>query len=298
MKIIITLPAYNEEKTIGKVIKDIHTVMKPTEHKHKYKVLVVDDGSKDRTISVAKNAGSTVFPHPYNYGLAETFRTEMKCVKGKADIIVHIDADGQYEPKEIPKLIEPILKKEADLVLGSRFAGKIEKMPLMKKLGNIAFSKVISQITKVKISDGQTGFRAFTREVAEEIKITSTHTYTQEMIIRAVKQRFRIKEVPVHFYERTSGKSRLLSNPFDYAGKAWLNLFRIFRDFAPLKFFGFIGFSFLGISFLIGLYLTYAFFILGPGISGKVPSILLMLLLFLTGIQIIIFGFLADMQKK
>ncbi|HZX12410.1 MAG TPA: glycosyltransferase family 2 protein, partial [Candidatus Nanoarchaeia archaeon] len=156
MKVIITIPAYNEEKTIGRVVAGIHGVMKRT--RLKYEVLVVDDGSRDRTGEVAKAAGAVVVAHPHNLGLAEAFRTEMKtCLERKADIIVHTDADGQYLAVDIPKLIEPIIKGEADLVLGSRFKGKIEYMPLVKRLGNKAFSQVISRITGLRISDGQTG---------------------------------------------------------------------------------------------------------------------------------------------
>src|SRR3989338_6768655 len=196
MKVIITIPAYNEEKTIGRVVAGIHGVMKRT--RLKYEVLVVDDGSRDRTAEVAKTAGAVVVAHPHNLGLAEAFRTEMKAC----------------------------LERKADLVVGSRFKGKIEYMPLVKRLGNKAFSQVISRITGLRISDGQTGFRAFTKEVAAAVPVISTHTYTQETVIRAARQKFRIKEVPVYFAKR-DGKSLLISNPLEYAVKAWINIFRI-----------------------------------------------------------------------
>ena len=148
----------------------------------------MDDGSKDNTASAAKNAKALAYSHPKNYGLAETFITEVeKSIRLGADVIVHIDADTQYKPEEIPSLIKEI-ENGYDLVLGSRFKGTIESMPFTKKFGNIAFSRVISNVTGTDISDAQTGFRAFTKEVAEKIKITSGHTYTQEQIIRAVKK--------------------------------------------------------------------------------------------------------------
>jgi len=234
MKIVVTIPAYNERRTIGPLISGIRKVM--IENKYDYEILVLDDGSKDNTVQIAKKKKAIVFSHPKNYGLAETFKTEIeKALELKADIIVHIDADHQYLPKEIPKLIDGI-KKGYDLVLGSRFKGKIEHMPLIKRFGNKAFSRVISNISGLKISDAQTGFRAFTKEVARKINITSNHTYTQEQIIRAVKQKFRIKEVPVYFAKR-KGKSRLMSNPFSYAIRAWINIIRTYRDYEPLKFF-------------------------------------------------------------
>lgn len=292
MKIIVTIPAYNEERTIGGVISKIHKVMRGS--RYDYKILVVDDGSDDKTAETAKKAGAAVYSHPKNYGLAETFISEVKkCLELKADVIVHIDADEQYLPEEIPKLLNEI-KNGYDLVLGSRFKGKIESMPLIKRLGNIAFSKAVSQITKVKITDAQTGFRAFTRESAEKIPIRSKHTYTQEQIIRAVREKFRIKEVPIYFRKR-HGKSRLISNSFSYASRAWINIIRIYRDYEPLKFFGSIGTSIFSLGILIGLYLVYLHFT--TGIVGHFALIMLDILILSIGLQVIIFGFLSDMYK-
>ena len=288
MKIIITIPAYNEEGTIGNVISEIKEIMDKTEYE--YNIIVVSDGSTDNTANVARNSGALVYSHQYNYGLAETFRTEMeKALESNAEIMVHIDADGQYRPEEIPKLIKPIENGEADLMLGSRFGGTIEKMPTVKKLGNIGFSKVVSQICGIKITDAQTGFRAFTREVAEKITIISTHTYTQEQIIKAVKNKFKVKEVPIYFAKRRAGRSRLMSNPFEFAIKAWINLLRIYRDYEPLKFFGLAGFALILIAVLT---FFYSIFIL-----GKLMDITVIVLI-LAGIQIILFGFLAEMMKK
>ncbi|MAE43263.1 glycosyl transferase family 2 [Candidatus Woesearchaeota archaeon] len=294
MKTVITIPAYNEEKTIGVLIKNIHEVMKSNDYD--YKILVVDDGSKDGTREVAKNAGAIVYSHPRNYGLAETFKTEVnKSLELEADVIMHIDADGQYKPEEIPKLLAEV-KKGYDLVLGSRFKGKIESMPLIKRFGNKAFSKVISNITRMKISDGQTGFRAFTREVAKKIKITSGHTYTQEQIIRAEKEKFKIKEVPIYFAKRKD-KSRLISNPLGYAIRAWINIIRIYRDYEPLKFFGMIGSLILFVGFILGLYLVYVQ-LFGVGVNRHLGLMMLNILILSIGLQIIIFGFIADMLKK
>lgn len=292
-KIIITMPAYNEAKTIGPILKGVHKIM--GEAGYNYGILVVDDGSKDETALIAGKEGAIVVTHPLNYGLAETFRTEIKkCLELKADIIVHIDADGQYLPRQIPQFVQEI-EKGYDLVLGSRFTGKIESMSIIKKMGNVAFSKVISQIVRHKITDCQTGFRAFTKELAETVDIISNHTYTQEQIIHAVKQKFKIKEIPVYFAKR-GGKSRLISNPFEYAIKAWMNLLRIYRDYEPLKFFGGFGIMLITLGSLLGLWFVYLH--LTTGIKGHLGLIMLMLLLLLGGVQILFFGFLADMNKK
>ena len=293
MKIVVTIPAFNEEKTIGILINKINEVMK--RNRYNYKILVVDDGSRDRTVLVAKNAKAIVYSHPKNYGLADTFRTEVeKALDLGADTIVHIDADIQYKAEEIPKLLNEI-KKGYDLVLGSRFKGKIESMSPIKKLGNKAFSRVISNITGIRISDAQTGFRAFTKDVAKKINIASNHTYTQEQIIRAVRKKFKIKEVPIYFARRKD-KSRLISNPFRYAIHAWINLIRTYRDYEPLKFFGMAGTLIFSIGLLIGLYLVYIHFT--SGIVGHFALIMFDVLILSIGLQIIIFGFLADMNRK
>ena len=293
MKIIVTIPAYNEEETIAEVISGIHDVM--TKSHYNYKILVLDDGSKDKTAEVARKNKAIVFSHQYNRGLAETFKTEIKeSISLGADLIIHIDADSQYLPTDIPKLIEKY-KEGYDLVLGSRFLGTIEEMPFVKKLGNRMFSAVISKILNFRVTDAQTGFRAFSKKVATELDIRSTHTYTQEQIIKAVKNRFRIAEVPIYFAKRKSGESRLIKNPFEYAAKAGINILRLFRDYEPLKFFGIIGGLIFSIGFIIGAWLLYLFLTLGK--VGHTPSLILSILLLIVGIQIILFGLFADMRR-
>lgn len=293
MKIVISIPAYNEERTLPKVLQEIKEQL---QGKYQYKILILDDGSKDKTVEVATKAGAIVVSNKTNRGLAYTFRREMEeCLKLKADIIVHTDADGQYHPRHIPELIEKV-KSGYDLVLGSRFRGQHSRkhMPLLKHLGNIAFSKVISSLTKRRITDSTTGYRAFTAQVAEEINYINTFTYTQEQIIKAAKQGFKIAEIPIE--SRKTRDSRLFKNPIQYAVLAWINIFRIYRDYNPLQFFGGIGLIFLGAGTAIGLWLVSRFLIYGR--VGKLPSAILCMLLIIIGIQTILFGFLADMMKR
>ena len=173
--------------------------------------------------------------------------------------------------------------------------GKIEYMPLVNRLGNIAFSNAISQIVETRISDAQTGFRAFTREFAKKIMIRSDHTYTQEQIIRGSKNKFKIKEIPVYFAKRKD-KSRLISNPFSYALKAWINILRIYRDYKPLRFFGVIGTLIFSVGLMIGFYMIYLH--LTTGIAGHLALLMLDVVILSIGFQLITFALLADMFEN
>ena len=292
MKVVISIPAYNEEKTLVKVISDIKNIMNKT--KYNYEILVLNDGSIDKTADLAKKEGAIVVSNKRNLGLAETFKREMEeCLKLNANIIVHTDADGQYPAQYIPLMIKKI-EENYDLVLGSRFGAGNYKGSFLKRLGNVMFAKVFSSLLRIKLKDTTTGFRAFTSEVAK-LPLINNFTYTQEQLIRVGKKGLAITEVPIK--TRKTRKSRLFRNPIDYAIKAWINIIRVYRDYSPLKFFGGIGIFFSLIGFFIGLWL-FSLFILNGTIGGHVPSAILSMLLILMGVQIIFFGFLADMRKS
>ncbi len=292
MKIIITIPAYNEENTLPSVLDEIKQEMAKT--KYPYKILVLNDGSRDRTIEVAKKHGALVVSNPRNVGLAETFKAEMReCLKLGADIIIHTDADGQYHPQHIPELIRKV-QEGYDLVLGSRFQGQIEEMPFLKRIGNMAFSVVLSSLINVRITDSTTGFRGFTAAVARDINYINTFTYTQEQIIKAAKQGFKITEIPI--IARKTRESRLFRSPWQYALRAWINIFRIYRDYEPLAFFGRVGLLGLSLGVVIGFYFVYLH--LTTGIQGHLGLLFLMMILLVFGLQTVLFGFLADMNKK
>ncbi len=291
MKVIITIPAYNEERSIGKVIGSIKEVMNKTTYN--YEILVVDDGSTDNTKNIAKKAGAIVFSNLRNKGLAETFKTEMRiCLERKADIIVHTDADGQYPSFYIPNLIKEV-KNGADLAIGSRFGKGEYSGSIANGFGNWAFAKVFSNILGIKIGDTTSGFRAFTPEVAR-LPLINTFTYTQEQLIRAGRAKMKIVAIPIK--TKKTRESRLFGNPIHYAVKAWINILRIYRDFEPLKFFGYIGGMLMFIGFLIGLFLIYNFITTGK--VGHLPLTILGALLIITGLQIVLFGFLADTRKE
>ena len=222
-KIIITIPAYNEEKSIGKVIQEINLVMNRT--KWYYQILILDDGSTDNTKEIAIRNGAKVVSNKINLGLAKTFRKEMEICKNlEADIIVHIDADGQYPPTYIPMMIESVLDG-TDLVLGSRFGNGIYCGTIGRKLGNLFFAKVLCLLFRKNVHDTTTGFRAFTKEIAQ-LPIKSKFTYTQEQLIRAIRSNKMVKEIFIQ--ARKSRKSRLFRNILEYFYRAAITILKIF----------------------------------------------------------------------
>lgn len=228
MKLVVMIPAYNEEKTVGKVIDEIPRRIEGVDV---IEVLVIDDGSVDDTRQVAEIAGANlVISHGNNRGLAASFRTGLKAaLKMNADIIVNTDADLQYDQTQIRELVRPILSNKADMVLGSRFKGYIEEMPTRKKLGNILATLVTRILSGFNTSDAQSGFRAFTGELASSLKITSTKTYVQETIIRAARCGYRLTEIPITFRKR-SGPSRLIKSIWGYAFKVVPELISCYID--------------------------------------------------------------------
>lgn len=289
MKIIAIIPAYNEESTIGDIIR--------TTCLYVNEILVVNDGSTDKTAQVAENAGASVMDNIINRGLGRTVqRGYDEAIKRGANIVVQIDADGQYDPEEIPKLIEPIIENKADFVLGSRLENLKYKMPRVKEFGNKAFSWLLRRITGTDIKDGQTGFRAIRREVLENVRSRGDFTYTQEMIIKASNEGWRIESIPVNFYPRNAGESRLISSPIDYAWRAWIIIFRTMRDYDPLRFFGIPGIILIISGLFMGTGIIYKFALVG--FIGHTPSVILTALLIMSGIQLLFLALMADMRKE
>ncbi|MEM4522970.1 MAG: glycosyltransferase family 2 protein [Nitrososphaeria archaeon] len=293
-KLVITIPAFNEEKTIAKVIQEIP---KEIEGLKEVKILVIDDGSTDKTAEIAKRAGADyILVHKRNLGLAKTFKDGLDFALAiGADIIVNIDADAQYNAKEIPKLIEPILKGEADIVLGNRQIDKLDHMPRGKKIGNKIATWVTRKFSGMDIKDAQTGFRAFSREAVMKLNVLGDYTYTQETIIQAVKKGLKIVEVPVEFRKREDN-SRLISSIWSYAKKAGIIIIRTYRDYHPFKVFTAIG----GIVFLAGviLALRVLFHYLETGyVTPHLPTAVLSIMLIVVGSITMVFALLADMLK-
>jgi glycosyltransferase involved in cell wall biosynthesis len=243
--IAVVIPALNEEQQLGQVIEAIPAFV---DH-----VIVVDDGSSDGTVAVAEEKGARAISHRKNKGVGAAFSTGVKAVLDLgADIMVNMDADGQFNPADIEKLVLPILDSKADFVTASRFIDKAfkPKMPLVKYWGNRFMSNFISRLTRQKFYDVSCGFRAYSLETLQRLNLFGEFTYTQETFIDLAFKNIDILEIPVHVRgQREHGKSRVASNLFKYGFQTLKIIIRTFRDNKPFRLFGFLSF----ILFLIGM---------------------------------------------
>ncbi len=294
MKLIVTVPAYNEEKSIIEVVRSVPRKIKGIDF---VQVLVYDDGSTDHTAVSAKKAGADyVYTHKRNRGLARTFKDALDAaLELGADVVVNTDADNQYDQAEIPKLLAPILNGTADLVIGDRQVATLGHMPTGKKYGNMLGSAFIRWFTGMKVRDASSGFRAHTRECAQHLSIVSEHTYTHETLIDAFFKGMVIVDVPVVFRKRTSGQSRLIARGvMNHIVKSVATIIRTVLLYRALYVLSVIG-SIIGAIGLGGI-IRYLYFALIEGdAGGHVQSLVISSVLIGTGINIIFLGFIADL---
>jgi len=260
VKLVVIIPAYNEQPTVGEVVEQIPKRIDGVET---IEVVVVDDGSTDATAQVASKAGAEVFSFERNKGLGAAFRQGVKAALGKgADIIVNIDGDGQFNPAHIPKLIEPVLRGQADMATASRFADPklIPKMPWIKKWGNKRMAHLINRLCDLDLHDVSCGFRAYSRTAALRATLLGAHTYTHEIILDLAYRGLRIVEVPVEVIGvRKAGKSKVASNIYKYAWHSAMIVLRSLRDYRPMFFFGSISLFLLIPALLCGGFVFYHF---------------------------------------
>jgi len=260
LKLSIIIPAYNEEKTIETVIKEIPEKFLSIDKKE---VIVIDDGSTDNTAEIAQKCGAKVYSFKHNQGLAKAISSGFsKCIENNSDIMIILDADNQYDSKEIPLILEPIINKKADIVLGDRQIKKLDHMSSQKKIGNQIASKVLSIIIRTKITDGQTGFRAFNREAMKRIHLFSNYTYTQEAIVQGKFKNLKIIEVPISFRKRHD-ESRLISNIGSYAFRSASLLASTIVYYRPIKFFGILSIILFAIGIIFSVFMIDHYFCTG-----------------------------------
>jgi glycosyltransferase involved in cell wall biosynthesis len=289
-KLIIQIPCLNEAATLPATLADLPRKVAGVDV---VEFLIVDDGSRDNTADVARACGADhVVRFRRNKGLAAAFTAGIDAaLKQGADYIINTDADNQYAGHEIPKLLEPLLRGEADIVIGDRNIAEVQHMSWRKRQLQRLGSWVVRQVSNTSVPDTTSGFRAYTREAALRMTIVSEFSYTLESIIQAGKKRMAIAHVPVKTNPRTRD-SRLFDSIFSYIKKSAATIVRIYAMYEPLKVFTYIGLAVFGAGFAVGLRFLYYFFT-GTG-YGHLQSLILAAVLLIVGFQILVIGLLAD----
>lgn len=290
-KLIIQIPCYNEERTLGITLEALPRHIEGIDI---IEWLIVDDGSTDNTVEVAKTYGvDHIVRLTTNRGLAKAFMAGLEAsIKAGADIIVNTDADNQYCAEDIPKLIEPILLGRAEIVIGARPIFKITHFSPIKKVLQKFGSWVVRLASSTDIPDAPSGFRAFTREAAMRMNVFNEYTYTLETIIQAGQKGIVMTSVPI----RTNGylrPSRLVKSIPTYIKRSIFTILRIFMVYRPLRFFLILGTVPFTAGFLLGVrWLIYFFH--GTA-RTRIPSLILATILILIGFQLWMFGLVADL---
>lgn len=298
MKLIIQIPCWNEETTLPATLA---TIPRQVAGVDEVEVLIIDDGSRDRTVEVARAHGADhIVRHTTNRGLAAAFQTGLDAgLRLGADIIVNTDADNQYPQDRIPDLIAPIVRGEADMVIGDRQVKQIEHFSPAKKVLQGLGSWVVRQVSDTSVPDAPSGFRAFSREAALRLNVITNYTYTLETIIQAGKKNLAVDSVPITTNPITR-KSRLIRSIPDYIKKNMVTLIRLYSLYEPLKVFFYIGLVLILIALFGGSRLVYFFFTLEgqnwrQTFERHMPTTIATVLCLVFGLQIWLIGLVADL---
>ena len=291
MKLIIQIPCLNEELTLPETLNNLP---KSIDGIDEIEVLIIDDGSTDKTIEVAKSMGAHhILKLTNNKGLAKAFILGInRALKLNADIIVNTDADNQYFGGDINKLIQPIIKKEADIVVGDRQVETIRHFSPMKIFLQKFGSWVVRQLSGTLIPDATSGFRAYSRDAALQLNVVSDFTYTIETIISAGKKNLAITHVPVKTNKKLR-ESRLFPSIRVYLKRSLVTMLKVYSMYRPLRIFTIAG----GASFILGFAIgcRYLFFFLMGQTEGHIQSLILSAILLIVGFQIIMMGIAAEL---
>lgn len=296
---VVVLPALNEEATIADIIGRIPRQM---EGVARLSILVVDDGSTDGTAEAARRAGATVVGHRRNLGLGAAFHTGIAAaLDAWADVIVNMDADGQFEPADIPTLMAPVLAGQADMTTCSRFARPeyVPEMPAIKKWGNRMMCHLINRICGgTHYTDVSCGFRAYTRWTAMRLTLFGRFTYTQETFIDLLGKGMTIVEVPLRVRGvREHGDSRVAGKLLRYGGRTLSIIARAARDVRPMAFFGTIGVVLFGIGVILGA-TVFGWWVATGGTSPLRALLLGSALFLMLGFLLFVLALIADMLGR
>lgn len=291
MKLVIQIPCLNEEESLPITLS---ALPKHIDGIDEIKVLIVNDGSTDRTIEVAKKHGISDFVNfTHNKGLAKAFSAGLnKALEMGADIIVNTDADNQYNASDIEKLVRPIIDGNADIVIGSRPVNKISHFSIIKKLLQNFGSFVMRCVSSTSVKDAPSGFRAFSRNAAIQMNIFDNYTYTLETIIQAKAKGLVIENVEIDVNPELR-RSRLFSNMFVYIRRSIFTMLRMFIVYRPFRFFITVGILFLLAGLIPGVRFVW-YFLTGDG-QGHIQSLILAAILLLTGVQVSLIAVLSEL---
>ena len=292
VKLIIQIPCFNEEDTLPGTIADLPTELPGIDV---IELLVIDDGSSDRTVEVARECGvHHIVSHDVNRGLARGFMTGIEAsLRAGADIIVNTDADNQYQGADIAKIVEPVRQGAADVVVGTRPLSSIQTFSPIKKMLQHIGTHAVRVLSGTDVRDATSGFRAFSREAALHLQVQGKYTYTLETIIQVGAEGLKLKAVPIGVNPQTR-ESRLVKSSFDYVKKSIPTIVRSYARYRPLSFFSWLA----AIPGVVGLALVVRWFILkfDGDDASRVPSLVGAAVLLLMAAQILVLGFLADIQ--
>jgi glycosyltransferase involved in cell wall biosynthesis len=291
MKLIVQIPCFNEEQTLPETLADLPREIPGIET---VEWLVIDDGSTDRTIEVAREGGvDHVVRLTNNKGLAAAFQAGLDaCLKLGADVIVNTDADNQYSGEDIPRLVEPILAGEADMVIGDRKTDQIEHFSPVKKRLQRWGSAVVRRASGTGVPDTTSGFRAYNREAALQMQVVSKFTYTLESIIQAGKMLVAVDHVPIRTNPKTR-ESRLFPSTGSYVRRNAVSIFRIYALYEPLRVFLAAAAFFALIGAVIWARFLY-FFLFSDEPGEHIQSLILGSTLFIVAVQLAALGVVGD----
>ena len=292
MKLIIQIPCYNEEATLPQTVRELPRVLPGVDE---IEYLVVDDGSTDRTIEVARESGvHHVVRLKQNQGLAYAFMAGLEAaLQAGADVIVNTDADNQYLGEDVACLIQPILDGHADIAVGDRGVAALEHFSPLKRLLQRLGSWVVQRAAGIPIPDATSGFRAFTREAALRLTVLSDYTYTLETLIQAGARRMAVVYVPIRTNPQTR-QSRLVRSIPSFLALSIVSIVRFYTMYRPLRVFTMIGGTFIAGGMVLGLRFLYLFWRRG-GATGNVQSLILAAILIIVGFQVCLIGLMADL---